>query len=111
MDAVTERLIKWSKGEAAPPYRAQINLTRKCNLKCIFCWQRSYDPENIKEIKLTKKELDDLKKEMPEERLKEIVEECGKIGVKEIVITGNGETLLRLDLFLELMKIIKKYKM
>jgi len=107
MNTATDRLMKWSNGKMAPPLKAQINLTRKCNLKCIFCWQRTYDDLS----KFSEKEKIELKKEMPEKRLKELVEECGKIGVQEITITGNGEALIRKDLVLDLMKIVKKYGM
>lgn len=104
---MTERILKWSNDSTVPPFKAQINLTRRCNLKCIFCWQRTYDDLS----KFSEKEKIELKKELSDKRLKELVEECGKIGVKEVTITGNGETLLRKNLVLDLMKIVKKYDM
>jgi MoaA/NifB/PqqE/SkfB family radical SAM enzyme len=89
------RLVKWFNGSRAPPFTLDINPTDKCNLRCIHCWQRTF--ENI-----------DSSYELPDEKLIEVVKEGIKLGVKEFEITGGGEPLMRKSIVLKIMKTIKK---
>jgi MoaA/NifB/PqqE/SkfB family radical SAM enzyme len=97
MDEKIERLLKFANGEKAPPYTLDINPTDKCNLKCIHCWQRAF--EKI-----------DSGYELPDNKLLEIVKEAIKFGVEEFEITGGGEPLMKKELTLKIMEMIKKNK-
>lgn len=92
MDTKIERLLKWSKGEKAPPLSIELSPTLRCNLNCLFCWRYG------KKI--------DYGEEIDVKRYKEIIEEAADLGVKEVRIIGGGEPLLRKDTF-EVMKAIK----
>lgn len=86
MDTKIERLLKWSKGEKAPPLSIELSPTLRCNLNCLFCWR--YGKKSI-----------DYGKEVSLKRYKEIIEEATNFGVKEVRIIGGGEPLLRKDTF------------
>ncbi len=96
MTEKTDRLKKWMNGGEAPPTTMEINITNRCNLKCLSCWQRSgninYD-------------------ELSSEKWLEIVKDAGEMGVEEIRIPGSGEPLIRSDLVLDIMEESKKYGM
>jgi MoaA/NifB/PqqE/SkfB family radical SAM enzyme len=89
MDEKILRLLKWMNGEKAPPVTLELNITNKCNLRCLSCWQRSNSSK-------------DYSNELPKERWIEIVEEAGKFGVREIRIPGSGEPMVRKDVVLEI---------
>lgn len=93
MNIKIERLLKWSKGENAPPLSIELSLTLRCNLNCLFCWR--YGKKNI-----------DYGEELSLKKYNEIIEEASNIGVKEVRIIGGGEPLLRKDTF-EIMKNVK----
>ena len=95
MDEKIRRLLEWVRGRKAPPFTLDINPTDRCNLKCIHCWQRAF-----KHI--------DSSYELKDEELIRIVKEGIKLGVREFEITGGGEPLMRRDLTLKLMELIKK---
>jgi MoaA/NifB/PqqE/SkfB family radical SAM enzyme len=76
------------KGGKAFPLTMELNITNKCNLKCLSCWQRS--------AKINYDEL------LDEEWMK-MVKEAGRIGVKELRIPGSGEPMMRKDLVLSIM--------
>ena len=91
-----KRLIEWARGNKSPPYSIDINPTDKCNLKCLSCWQRS---EKFKVI--------DSSYELSDNKLLSIVKEALDFGVEEFEITGGGEPLMRKEITLKMMKIIK----
>ena len=95
MDEKISRLLKWAMGRKAPPYTLDINPTDKCNLRCKHCWQRAF-----KHI--------DSSYEIPDEIWIKRVREALRMKVKEFEITGGGEPLMRKDLTLKLMEIIKR---
>jgi MoaA/NifB/PqqE/SkfB family radical SAM enzyme len=97
MDKKIERLLEWAKGKRAPPFTLDINPTDRCNFKCLHCWQRSF-----KKI--------DSSYELSDEKLLEIVKEALWFGVEEFEITGGGEPMMRKELTLKIMEIIKKNK-
>ncbi|MDI6826343.1 MAG: radical SAM protein [Candidatus Aenigmarchaeota archaeon] len=88
MEKKIERLLTWMKGGRAFPLTMELNITNRCNLKCLSCWQRS-----------AKIDYDD---ELSDEKWMEIVQDAGRIGVKEIRIPGSGEPMMRKDLVLDL---------
>jgi len=97
MDEKIRRLLEWARGKKAPPFTLDINPTDRCNFKCLHCWQRSF--EKI-----------DSSYELSDKKLLEIVKEALKFGVEEFEITGGGEPMMRKELTLKIMEIIKKNK-
>lgn len=98
MDEVIKRLISWSKGKPRGPISIHIDPTNKCNLVCKFCWQRSHERMG----------LVDLKNELSEQKLLQIVEEAAKLNVQDWLISGGGEPLVRYATTIKIMKKIKK---
>ncbi|MDI6826377.1 MAG: radical SAM protein [Candidatus Aenigmarchaeota archaeon] len=90
-----DRIIEWAKGRKAPPHKVLIYPTNKCNLKCPFCFLR-LNPYSEK-------------KEMSRKRWMEITQELCKMGVDILQISGGGEPLVRKEVTLKMMKIIKSY--
>ena len=93
---ILARLESWSEGKAMPPERVLIYPTNRCNLKCVFCYQR-LNPYNVKE-------------DLPKKRWLEITEELCNMGVDILQISGGGEPLLVKDTTIEMMKIIKRHR-
>lgn len=93
-----ERIAEWSNNNPQPPVRVELHPTDRCNLKCRFCWQSSVDT------------IDTLH-ELPDVKLYEIVNEAASIGVKEWIISGGGEPLVRKKTTMDILKLIKKHHM
>lgn len=92
-DERIDRIKKWMNGEKSTPWHMQLQPTQKCNLICRFCWRNTYSrPE-----------------ELPDKKWKEITKEAGELGVHEITIVGGGEPLMRPQLVMDMIKIIKKH--
>lgn len=89
-----KRLVSWANGKKQYPIVAELYPTQKCNLKCIYCWQR-----NMGQTEKRGEELE------PEDWIR-IIKELGKSEVKRALITG-GEPLCRADAS-EIFKQIKK---
>jgi len=101
MEEKLKRLIKWSKGKPQGPISIHLDPTNKCNIKCKFCWQRSHERMG----------LVDIKNELSEEKLLQIVKEASKLEVKDWLISGGGEPLVRYNTTINVMKEIKKLGM
>ncbi len=97
LEEIKRRLENWAKGKKEGPVRMELHPTDKCNLKCIFCWQRKKEKEN--------------ERELTERELIKIVREAWKLGVKEWIISGGGEPLMRKRETFSVLREIKKYKM
>jgi MoaA/NifB/PqqE/SkfB family radical SAM enzyme len=97
LEEIGRRLKLWAEGKKAGPVRMELHPTDSCNLNCIFCWRK-------KSGKKTKRELS-------ERELLQIVREAAKLGVKEWVVSGGGEPLLRKEVSLKVLKEIKKNNM
>lgn len=93
MEEKIEYILKWMKGDKAPPFTIELNITNKCNLKCRMCWLRSFSYE---------------KPEVKEITWKKVVKEACDLGVEEFRIPGSGEPFMKKKLVLELVKIIKE---
>jgi MoaA/NifB/PqqE/SkfB family radical SAM enzyme len=97
LEEIKRRLENWARGKKEGPIRMELHPTDACNLKCIFCWKR--------------KEKNPTKKELSEAKLLQIVREAAKLGVREWIVSGGGEPLMRKEVTLKVLKEIKKYKM
>ncbi|MAG50774.1 hypothetical protein CL621_04020 [archaeon] len=108
MEEKISRVINWINGNKTGPLSIEIWPTNRCNLKCAMCGTR------ISQRNLLKQGIDaqfEEKKEIPEEKLFSIVEEGSKLGVKNWLLTGGGEPLIRKETTLKLMNEIKKRNM
>ena len=79
-----ERVGKWLNGEKIYPILTEISLTSACNHRCIFCapsFFLNYKPHYL-----------------DTEVLKRTIKNMAKIGVKAIVLAGEGEPLLHPDI-------------
>ncbi|MFC1890012.1 tetratricopeptide repeat protein [Thermodesulfobacteriota bacterium] len=96
MSELIERLVQWSRGEPAPPLKLHLQITRKCNLNCETCWL----PEDKYKDKA----------EISGETLLDLVDQAGRLGVREWNIIG-GEPLVRLKEVAALVNRIRGYDM
>jgi MoaA/NifB/PqqE/SkfB family radical SAM enzyme len=105
MEEKIERLKMWLKGKAGP-FLIEIWPTNRCNLRCIMCgtWANRRKMEE-KGIKYNPNE--EMKNEVSEERLLNLVEESKELGAREFLITGGGEPFIRKTTTLKLMEKIK----
>ncbi|MFH1850417.1 MAG: tetratricopeptide repeat protein [archaeon] len=89
----TQRLLNWSEGKTSPPFRIQLNVTDRCNLNCVFCRGLSRD-----------------RPELSDARLRGIVDEAHRLGVREWLLSGGGEPFMR-PVTIMLMKQIRDHGM
>lgn len=101
MEEKIKRLLEWSKDNPMGPTSVHLDPTNRCNLKCKFCWQRSHERFGWL----------DTTNELPEEKLLSIVKQAAELDVKDWLISGGGEPLVKTDTTVAVMKTIKKYGM
>ena len=110
MQEKTIKLLNWSRGKKQGPYSIEIHPTNLCNCNCIMCGTRvvhrqikkerpEFNPDEEKNYRLTDKELLNL------------ISEGHKLGVREWLITGGGEPMIRKEVTLPMMKKIKELGM
>jgi MoaA/NifB/PqqE/SkfB family radical SAM enzyme len=87
------RLVLWNKGISQDPVSAEFHLTNKCNLNCKSCWQINNNEPC---------------QELPPEKWIEIGEKISNMNIKEVYFGGGGEPMLRSDIILRILKILKK---
>ncbi len=92
-DPAVDRLLEWDIGRTPGPYRISLLPTNRCNLHCAMCWRQAV--ESISEA------------EVSDERLLRLVEEAAELDVREWLISGGGEPLMRAPLVMELCRRIK----
>lgn len=92
------RLLGWVR-KPQPPLHMDLCPTDRCNLSCLFC------PNS------TAHAMDEglISGEIPDNRWLEIVEEGLELGVWTWRIVGGGEPMLRRDLVLSMVEMIKAY--
>lgn len=96
-----EHLRRWQRGESPPPLKLTIGTTYVCNLRCRFCEQRFASPESNQAK---------ARRELPAERLLQLVREAGEMGVQTLSVSGGGEPFLRPHT-LKVMRAIKEHGM
>lgn len=100
MNRFEEQLIKnlkcWAIKKETPPLLVSFRLTSGCDLSCLFC-----DP-NIRIKSSEELKIGDYEK---------LLKELNQAGVKLCAIVGGGEALCKKELTLQVIKLIKKYKM
>lgn len=104
MEEKIERMLKWSARKEVGPLSVEMWPTNRCNLECIMCgtWasrrkeNKVYNPERDREM------------ELPDNIWLKIINDAVALGVKEFIITGGGEPLVRKDTILKMMKEVKK---
>lgn len=108
MEEKINRLLSWIKGKKVGPLSVEIWPTNRCNLRCIMCgtWASRRKAEERGIIYDPKLERE---RELSEETWIKIVEEAISLGVKEFLITGGGEPLVRKETTLKLMEEIKRF--
>lgn len=94
------RVQRMLQGERLPPLRIDAEPHRRCTFRCLHC---SRSVSNYEKVPLSK--------ELSEERWYEIARESGEMGVKSWNIAGICEPMLKPEMMMRLMSIIKKYKM
>ena len=90
IDSKALRLKAWEGRKHPGPCTLFLFPTYRCNLKCAICG-RTYG-ENPR----------DLLDELPDERLLALVDEAADLGVKEWILAGGGEPMIRSELVVEM---------
>lgn len=98
-EAVYDRLLAWQRGEKPGPWRISLYPTYRCNIECKICWKRAFD-EPLKPSE-----------ELSDERILEMVDEAGELGVKYWTIGGGGELMLRRKLVMRMAARIRELGM
>jgi len=92
------RLSKYFLGEPQPPFKLIITPTDRCNLNCIFC------PNYIARQEDRHKREDELEKE----EWMDVIRQAVDLGIRQWCFLGGGEPLLRSEIILPALDIIRK---
>ncbi|MFB6088293.1 MAG: radical SAM/SPASM domain-containing protein [Candidatus Aenigmatarchaeota archaeon] len=98
MNSKVKRIYDWKEGRKRGPVRMELHPTDRCNLDCRFCWRKG-DNEIQPEMELS------------EEKLLDVVDEAAELGVKEWIISGGGEPMIRKETTMRVLERIKKHGM
>lgn len=99
VDSKEARLLEWKAGKTPGPWRVFVFPTYVCNLKCGYC------------AKALAEDPPELLNELSDERLLHMVDESAELGVREWIIGGGGEPMLRRDLVMRMIERIRGYGM
>lgn len=110
MDEQVFRLAEWAQKKTSNPFSIEIHPTNLCNLNCLMCGTRYAYKKKIEENTSFRLEQE-IPFEITKERWLKLVEEAYNLGVKNWLITGGGEPLLRKNITLSLIKKIKELGM
>ncbi|MFH8119866.1 MAG: radical SAM protein [Candidatus Aenigmatarchaeota archaeon] len=94
LEDIAKRIIAWSEGEPQDPEFIQIYPTNKCNLKCVFCVQKTSLYQQCEEVS--------------RRRWIEITKELCSMNIRRMLISGGGEPLATPETTLKIMELIKK---
>jgi MoaA/NifB/PqqE/SkfB family radical SAM enzyme len=83
-----ERIINWLNGVKQSPFLLEIRPTYRCNLNCLSCFKHAdfYEDEKNKN-----------QNEVSKDTYSRVIKEASSLGVRECLISGGGEPLLRED--------------
>lgn len=95
------RLLLWSEGKKQAPIQLDVELHKRCNLKCLPCSRQATFIDINKESK---------KKELPVKKWILLVKEAKKLGALIWNIEGAGEPFAHSHLTFKVMKEVKKQK-
>jgi len=101
-DERIKRLLEWCNGNEQSPAQLDVELHKRCNLKCLPCSRQSSNFNINKQSR---------KKELPIRKWISIVKEAKNIGALIWNIEGAGEPFAHMKLTLRIMKEVKKHKM
>jgi AdoMet-dependent heme synthase len=101
MDKIVSRMENWIKGKNDSPSEVQFNFSYGCNQNCKFC-----NMHNGKEGPLGKYNI---KEKLSGSDYYRVIDECAKLGVEQIQLSGDGEPLYNKKVSINIMKKIKKH--
>lgn len=93
------RLVSWYKNKGEGPIQIDVELHKRCNLKCVFCARYNNHKRLNKEYK---------KYEMPVGRWLEIIKEAAELKAMVFNIEGINEPVAVPELFFPFIKRIKE---
>lgn len=100
----TSRLLDWSRGQPRGPFKIDIEIHRRCNLRCLSCSRRADEKYSyINEFSRTI--------EMPVERWLAIADEAAALGVREWHVAGGGDPPYLPEVTFPMLERIKKHGM
>lgn len=106
MNEKINRLTNWKYGKKIGPLSLEIWPTNRCNLNCIMCgtWASR---RRLKKQGIEYSLQEEIASELSEQKLIEIIKEASTFGVREFLITGGGEPMMRKETVLRMMNEIK----
>ncbi|MAH03311.1 radical SAM protein [Candidatus Pacearchaeota archaeon] len=72
-----DRVEAWLKGERIVPITIDYALTRACNFKCTYCYSQLQKNDNTK---------------MTKDHTFRFLDDCAELGVKGVILMGDGES-------------------
>jgi len=97
-----KRLVSWYEGKKAGPFQIDVELHKRCNLRCLFC-ARYEEHEKLNE--------ESEKYELPKEKWVKIIEEAKEINAVVLNIEGINEPPLVPEIFFPVIKRAKELGM
>ncbi len=82
----TDKIKDIIDGKRTPPIYVRIKPTNLCNQNCYYCGSKD---ENVPEDRMF-----DRKAMIPEQKMHEIIEDFGDMGVRAVTFSGGGEPLI-----------------
>lgn len=78
-----DRLKDWIDGKRISPIHIDMGITTGCNIKCVYCYGMIMGRTNVGN-----------RYDMPKEVLLPFLDDCAEVGVKSIMLSGEGENFL-----------------
>jgi MoaA/NifB/PqqE/SkfB family radical SAM enzyme len=99
-----ERVYDWYKGRKQGPFKIDIELHRRCNLKCLSCSRRQ--DKKYGHINQFSKSI-----ELSLEKWLSVVKDAALLGVREWHVAGGGDPPLLKQITFPVLKEIKRFNM
>jgi MoaA/NifB/PqqE/SkfB family radical SAM enzyme len=97
------RLVSWANGKKQGPFKIDVEIHRRCNLRCLPCFRR--EPKSFDYNK------DSEKYELSLKKWKGLVKQAKELGILIWNIEGGGEPFAKKDFCLSVMEETKKQGM